>query len=104
MAIGTAAPQQRSTTSMPGFSPVVASAIFAAVALVMLLFPGLCKNTNLGFGRNGNVAKGDPICVKLIAREEANDGQPHYRLITTGGRRGSQHSRSKVGMSCSSLA
>ncbi|MER9001572.1 hypothetical protein NKH58_27795 [Mesorhizobium australicum] len=70
MAIGTAAPQQRSTTSLPGFSPVVASAIFAAVALLMLLFPGLCKNTN--FGRNGNVAKGgDPIRVKLIAREEA---------------------------------
>ncbi|ESY66284.1 hypothetical protein X742_19070 [Mesorhizobium sp. LNHC232B00] len=38
-----------------------------------MLFPGLGKNTNFGFGPEWQctpMAKGDPICVKLIAREE----------------------------------
>ncbi|ESY06843.1 hypothetical protein X753_14045 [Mesorhizobium sp. LNJC399B00] len=38
-----------------------------------VLFPGLGKNTNFGFGPEWQctpMAKGDPICVKLIAREE----------------------------------
>jgi hypothetical protein len=48
--------------------------IFAAVALVMLFFPGLGKNTNFGFGPEWQctpMPKGDPICVRLIAKDEA---------------------------------
>ena len=49
-------------------------AIFAAVATVLALFPRLGKNTNFGFGPEWQctpMAKGDPICVKLIAKDEA---------------------------------
>ena len=47
-------------------------AVFAGLVVAILL--GLGKNTNFGFGPEWQCApmtKGDPICVKLIARDEA---------------------------------
>ncbi len=46
-------------------------AVFAGLAAAMLL--GFGKNTNFGFGPEWQctpMPKGDPICVRLIAKEE----------------------------------
>lgn len=48
-------------------------AVLGGLVVALLLFPGLGKNTNFGFGPEWQcapMAKGDPICVKLIAKDE----------------------------------
>ena len=48
--------------------------ILAAVGLVLLLFPELRTDTNFGFGPEWQctpMPKGDPICVKLVGKDEA---------------------------------
>lgn len=47
-------------------------ALFGGLVVAMLL--GLTKNTNFGFGPEWQctpMPKGDPICVRLIAKDEA---------------------------------